>query len=412
MRIAAFNATPEEKKVADRECSGTSDQVVIQQVIDSNPVSVELSSGDFNFSGRLRIMKPLKSFSGQGRRTVIHRALPHKEQLLQAAGRATAGLTISDLAFDDKGAALHTPIAPDTATVMTYNTEDVRLERLYLSDIYRTGIFIANSDNVVVDSCITKDAKATLANPGPGGAGGVGIKMFSATNTDPNAIPSRNNVIRNCEISGCWRVGLWASGVAGVVYENNHVHDNHPQAAIDAGIEDGGQVALGSGCSMIDVVGNYVHGGSIGIEFDVINFGAPNGIPVQYAIIARNRIHDVNLCGILIVTDPASAQAQTNLIIESNVIKRSTLTSPPGWGSITITEKISDFVIRGNMIVEQKHPACLIRKGADRYVVSGNHFEAVGMTGNLSARSALQDDGIGAKSVVNNLLLVNGKVFT
>jgi len=104
--VAAYNAREEIKKIADFVCSGSNDDLVIEQAINSLPPSggrVVLSEGDFILGSSIDILRSNVTLEGQGAGTVIRGAIDTDYIRVGNGATDLSNIRITNLSIDGTG---------------------------------------------------------------------------------------------------------------------------------------------------------------------------------------------------------------------------------------------------------------------------------------------------------------------
>jgi len=247
--VAAHNARPEVKALADFVCTGSNDDLVIEQAINSLPPSggrVVLSEGDFILGSSIDILRSNVTLEGQGAGTVIKGAINTSYIIVGNGATALSGIRIANLAIDGTGQTSGHGIHFYGAS--NYLITNSVIENCWIRRCSNNGIYLyySRENTITGNNCISNADN--------------GIAISNSSN---------NLIISNSLTSN------GGSGILIVDSNNNTINDNQSRS-------NGTGIYLGNSNHNV-VVGNYfISNGGSGVYID--NSSNYNKINCNYII--------------------------------------------------------------------------------------------------------------------------------
>jgi parallel beta-helix repeat protein len=168
--VAASDARPEVKALADFVCTGTNDDVTIENAINALPAAggkVKLSEGTFILGSSIDILRSNVTLEGSGPGTKLFLANGANTDVI-TVGNGSLSLSkikISNLSIDGNKA------NQDGLAVIQgirfygqygYNITDSIVENVWATNCVRNGIWLWYSNNCIVANCICTNSEACV----------------------------------------------------------------------------------------------------------------------------------------------------------------------------------------------------------------------------------------------------------
>jgi parallel beta-helix repeat protein len=187
--VAASDASPKLKGLADFVCTGSGDQDTLIAALNALPASggrIKLSEGTYNFSGAFTINKSNVWLQGSGFGTKIQGAV--SDSYIKVLG-GLSNVKITDLQIDGSSQ----PSGPGYFGIVCYNANNIEISNCYVHDTANNGIEIEGANNGVIARNIVQGVKS-----GPGislAAGATNIKVIG--NQIMNTVSSNGMDVNN-----------------------------------------------------------------------------------------------------------------------------------------------------------------------------------------------------------------------
>jgi len=233
--IAASDARPEVKALADYVCTGVNDDAVISQAISMLPASggrIRLSEGNFVFGNTLVISRNNVSLEGSGPGTVIKGAI--SSDYIQVAPYHQY-IKISNLKIDGSS-------QTSGNGIYLYGTAGNPISRCIISDcwvynVYGTGIMLTYNNGTIVSNNIVESSRNGFAIGVWYGEGNTVIGntcIASFHNAIDNEQSNYNTIMGNVCVGNSGG-GIWVSASSNVVVSGNIMYNNSGAADVWVG---------------------------------------------------------------------------------------------------------------------------------------------------------------------------------
>lgn len=333
--VAASNSLDKDKAETAYQCSGTNDQVKINDAINDLPASggaVYLLEGTYTIDDFININKSNVSLIGAGAGTILKKTVPTEFNVIYA--NSVSKVLISQLAIDGSRTG---GVAIDFLSV-----NDSKIDKVWvrsIKEIAKAGIWLEDSSNNTISNTVIKD-----------------LNFDPDVNTDGLELAgsSSNNIISHNSISQCGESAIFGSEGS----ENNIICDN---ILIDA--------TNAAGDAAIWLRGRYNV-----VCNNVISSSGEGGIYMDgdYCLISGNSLSDiVNSEGIVIGSEWNSI-TPSYAIVSNNLIRNS------GKEGIRIGKSDGGNIISGNMIYDNggasNYAGIFVDGDSDDNLISGNYI--------------------------------------
>lgn len=375
--IAAHDARPMSRAMADMVCDGWNDEVEINSAIASLGMqggSIQLTEGVFFIGTSIVINRDNVLLCGSGAGTVVRlqHALNVDIDMISSTDVVTLGTVVMNLVVDGRRDGQTAGIQRG---INLRQEQDFIIQNVIVKNARNEGIRMSNPSLGRIDGCTVHDC------------GGDGIMLTLASST----------IIDNCIVRRCGGVGIRVDGVQGVV--SNNVSHSNTTDGINAQVSRStllGNVCEnngGNGISLFLTVtstisSNICNTNSFsGIFTDNSNSNILNG-----NMVSNNNRHGIHL------------HLGNENVINSNVVRINSRGADNTWDNIHIDNGSFDTLVQGNIL---RSPALAprVRHGvrvndvlSERTMIINNDLRLSGFT------SAISDAGTGTITVSGNKL--------
>ena len=388
---------------ADYVCSGTADDVQIQEAIDTvttNGGIVFIRAGTYNITSTI-LVKDNVCIQGEGRTTLIKGVAGLNGPIFQNSEYVDSyastdvyntGITIRDLKIDGNNSVLTTG---EIAGIRMANAKKILIDHVEIINTRGfAAIYLGRNEYTpggIGDWSVAIEAEWWVTNclidghkGNANASAGIWVLGLNRVTKDVHVI---NNTIKNCgqtDVAADGE-GIHASkGVCNVEIIGNIIHDNCNKGINIGGIDD----YATSRTNNITVMGNIIYNlaGVLNTYVRGIDVGG-NWDRVQ---IIGNIVHDINASGISLRTEsvPNTSKAIVKGNIFENCGKDTTMSLARDRCGITVTNSVSQYItIEGNTCTDTqdvKTQTYGIWGGANNLTIIGNNFY-----GNLTGPSVL-----------------------
>ncbi len=230
MSAGSFTAGPVATIIVAAD--GTGDHTTIQPGIDALPADggvVYIKEGTYEISAAIEIQKSNVAVMGAGRATLITLANGSDDHMIELGDDSTSftGIVLTDVRLDGNSA---NQTGNLIGVYVTTAAEDCKVQRCWIDDVKRNGIYIdSGSDrNLISENTVTACTRD-------------GIIVVGST---------RGNVVSNNVSYSNTRNGIWVGSGSNIV-EGNLCYSNGPDgSSLGAGIhiEFSGNLVVGNHC--------------------------------------------------------------------------------------------------------------------------------------------------------------------
>jgi len=395
--VAASDARPEVKALADYVCSGSNDDVTIEKAISALPAAggrVVLSEGNYTLGSSIDILKSNVTLEGQGPGTVIKGAIGTSYIIVGNGSTALSNIRICNLKIDAinqtagyginfYGSASY-PITNSIvencwiinclygdAIILSYSNNNMITGNNCLSGTYGSGIHLSYSTNNIVigNNCISNDNGIVLS--------------YSNNNTVTGNVCSSNGSYgilldssNNNTISG----NVCSSNTNGIYFlnssNNNIVSENNCSSNTNYGIRldsSNNNTISGNVCSSNSAHGIYIYSSSNNntVTGNNCSSNSVNGIYFRNSsnnIISGNNCQSNKDYGICL-------NSSNNNTVTGNVLKDNSQASNNGYDDINIYGSNYNIISSNTIIATatNKSRYAINEVGSNYNIVMGNY---------------------------------------